>query len=92
MALFRIALKTTIICLLLGYPIAYFISRSSKQVQNLLVLVITLPMWINMLVRTYAWIGLLSKDGLIASLLGIYWDSSTELLYTEGAVLLRHGL
>lgn len=82
-----IALKTTIICLLLGYPIAYFISRSSKQVQNLLVLGITLPMWINMLVRTYAWIGLLSKDGLIASLLSIF-GIHTELLYTEGAVLL----
>lgn len=82
-----IALKTTIICLLLGYPIAYFISRSSKQFQNLLVLGITLPMWINMLVRTYAWIGLLSKDGLIASLLSIF-GIHTELLYTEGAVLL----
>lgn len=82
-----IALKTTIICLLLGYPIACFISRSSKQVQNLLVLGITLPMWINMLVRTYAWIGLLSKDGLIASLLSIF-GIHTELLYTEGAVLL----
>lgn len=82
-----IALKTTIICLLLGYPIAYFISRSSKQVQNLLALGITLPMWINMLVRTYAWIGLLSKDGLIASLLSIF-GIHTELLYTEGAVLL----
>lgn len=82
-----IALKTTIICLLLGYPIAYVISRSSKQVQNLLVLGITLPMWINMLVRTYAWIGLLSKDGLIASLLSIF-GIHTELLYTEGAVLL----
>lgn len=82
-----IALKTTIICLLLGYPIAYFISRSSKQVQNLLVLGITLPTWINMLVRTYAWIGLLSKDGLIASLLSIF-GIHTELLYTEGAVLL----
>lgn len=82
-----IALKTTIICLLLGYPIAYFISRSSKQVQNFLVLGITLPMWINMLVRTYAWIGLLSKDGLIASLLSIF-GIHTELLYTEGAVLL----
>lgn len=82
-----IALKTTIICLLLGYPIAYFISRRSKQVQNLLVLGITLPMWINMLVRTYAWIGLLSKDGLIASLLSIF-GIHTELLYTEGAVLL----
>ncbi|MDD6660970.1 MAG: ABC transporter permease [Lachnospiraceae bacterium] len=83
-----IALKTTVICLLLGYPIAYFISRSSEKVQNLLVLVITIPMWINMLVRTYAWIGLLSEGGLIQRLLSLFGFGSGELLYTEGAVLL----
>ena len=83
-----IALKTTVICLLLGYPIAYFISRSSEKMQNLLVLVITIPMWINMLVRTYAWIGLLSEGGLIQRLLSLIGLSGGELLYTEGAVLL----
>ena len=83
-----IALKTTVICLLLGYPIAYFISRSSEKVQNLLVLVITIPMWINMLVRTYAWIGLLSEGGLIQRLFSLFGFGSGELLYTEGAVLL----
>lgn len=83
-----IALKTTVICLLLGYPIAYFISRSSEKIQNLLVLVITIPMWINMLVRTYAWIGLLSEGGLIQRLLSIFGLGGGELLYTEGAVLL----
>lgn len=83
-----IALKTTVICLLLGYPIAYFISRSSEKIQNLLVLVITIPMWINMLVRTYAWIGLLSEGGLIQRLLSLIGLGSGELLYTEGAVLL----
>lgn len=60
-----IAFKTTIICVLLGYPIAYFIARSSDKVRNILVLVITLPMWINMLVRTYAWIGILSDGGIL---------------------------
>ncbi|MCI5869135.1 MAG: ABC transporter permease [Dorea sp.] len=83
-----IAVKTTIICLLLGYPAAYFISKSSEKVQNLLVLGITIPMWINMLVRTYAWIGLLSEDGLIQRILSIFGLGNTELLYTEGAVLL----
>ena len=83
-----IALKTTVICLLLGYPIAYFISRSSEKMQNLLVLVITIPMWINMLVRTYAWIGLLSEGGLIQRLLSLVGLGKGELLYTEGAVLL----
>ncbi len=83
-----IAVKTTIICLLLGYPVAYFISRSSERMQNVLVLAITIPMWINMLVRTYAWIGLLSEGGFIQKILGVFGLGNTELLYTEGAVLL----
>lgn len=83
-----IAIKTTVICLLLGYPVAYFISRSSERLQNILVLCITLPTWINMLVRTYAWIGLLSEGGLIQQVLSFFGLGGTELLYTEGAVLL----
>ena len=51
-------------------------------------LVITIPMWINMLVRTYAWIGLLSEGGLIQRLLSLIGLGGGELLYTEGAVLL----
>lgn len=83
-----IALKTTVICLLLGYPVAYFVARSSEKMQNLLVLCITLPTWINMLVRTYAWIGLLSEGGMMQRLLSLFGLGNTELLYTEGAVLL----
>ncbi|WP_281771774.1 ABC transporter permease [Faecalitalea cylindroides] len=80
-----IAFKTTIICVLLGYPIAYFIARSPDRVRNTLVLAVTLPTWINMLVRTYSWIGLLSEGGIIQTLFGL---QGTDLLYTEGAVLL----
>lgn len=80
-----IAFKTTIICVLLGYPIAYFIARSTDRVRNTLVLAVTLPTWINMLVRTYSWIGLLSEGGIIQTLFGL---QGTDLLYTEGAVLL----
>lgn len=83
-----IAIKTTLICLLLGYPLAYYIARSSEKVQNMLVLCITIPMWINMLVRTYAWIGLLSEGGIIQKLLSFVGLGNVELLYTEGAVLL----
>ena len=83
-----IAFKTTIICVLLGYPIAYFIARSSDKVRNILVLVITLPMWINMLVRTYAWIGILSDGGILQNILSFLGFGEPELLYTEGAVLL----
>ena len=83
-----IAIKTTIICLLLGYPIAYYIARTKEKTQNILILCITIPMWINMLVRTYAWIGLLSDGGLIQKLLGLVGLGNVKLLYTEGAVLL----
>ena len=83
-----IAFKTTIICLLLGYPVAYFISRSSEKLQNILVLSITLPTWINALVRTYAWIGLLSEGGLVQRIFAFFGWGGGELLYTEGAVLL----
>lgn len=83
-----IAVKTTVICLLIGYPAAYYISRCEERQQNILVLCITIPMWINMLVRTYAWIGLLSEGGLAQKILGIFGLGNTELLYTEAAVLL----
>lgn len=83
-----IAIKTTLICLLLGYPAAHFIARSSEKIQNILVLCITLPMWINMLVRTYAWIGLLSEGGFIQQVLSFFGLGNQELLCTEGAVLL----
>ena len=83
-----IAVKTTVLCLLLGYPIAYYIARSTEKVQNILILCITLPMWINMLVRTYAWIGLMSNGGIFQKILGFFGLGNVELLYTEGAVLL----
>lgn len=85
---FGIAVKTTIICLLLGYPVAYFIARSTEKMQNILVLCITIPTWINMLVRTYAWIGLLSDGGPVQKLLGLLGLGNVEILYTEFAVLL----
>ena len=84
----KIALKTTVICVLLGYPIAYFIAFSSDKMRNILILAITLPTWINMLVRTYAWIGILSEGGIVSELLSLIGLKDVELLYTEGAVLL----
>lgn len=83
-----IAIKTTIICLLIGYPAAYMISRCGERAQNILVLSITIPMWTNALVRTYAWIGLLSEGGLFQQILSFLGFGQVELLYTETAVLL----
>jgi len=83
-----IALKTTIICLIIGYPMAYVIANCKENVQNALVLCITIPTWINALVRTYAWIGILSEGGILQQLLSLFGLGNTELLYTEGAVLI----
>ena len=83
-----IAIKTTLICLAIGYPAAFFISRCSEKVQNIIVLCITLPTWINALVRTYAWIGLLSEGGIVQTILGLFGLKNVEILYTEAAVLI----
>lgn len=55
----KIAVITTIICIAIGYPCAYFLSKLKPKSQNIMILLVTLPMWINMLVRTYAWRGIL---------------------------------
>lgn len=83
-----IAVKTTVLCLLIGYPIAYYISKCRPAVQQALVLCVTVPMWINMLVRTYAWIGLLSKGGPVSMVLSWFGFGDVEILYTETAVLI----
>lgn len=84
----RIAFFTTVLCVLLGYPVAYAIARSSSKKRNLYILLITLPMWINMLVRTYAWIGILSDNGLINTILVALGFEPISLLYTDFAVTL----
>lgn len=83
-----LALVATIGCLILGFPVAYFITRQSPRHQNLLLFMITLPFWTNLLIRTYAWILILSKDGVIEQPLkavGII-DESLGMMYTNGAI------
>lgn len=84
----RIAFVTTVLCVLLGYPVAYAISQCKPNVRNLLILLVTLPMWINMLVRTYAWIGILADNGLVNSILGYFGIDPLKLLYTDFSVVL----
>ncbi len=83
----RIAVITTFFCILLGYPAAYAISRCNERTQSILILMITLPMWINMLVRTYAWMGMLQEDGLFNTILGFIGLGPFKLIHTEGAVV-----
>jgi len=83
-----IAVETTVICLALGYPAAYFIARKTEVLRMRWVLIITLPTWINMLVRTYAWTGILQDDGIINSFLGLFGIAPISFLYTDFAVIL----
>ena len=83
-----IAVITTVICILIGYPAAYFIAKMKPKSQVIMVLMITLPTWINMLVRTYAWRGILDKNGLINSILGVLGIEPVKLLETSFAVVL----
>lgn len=83
---FKIGLITVAICFLLGYPLAYFISKFSEKAQTLLILAVTIPMWINMLLRTYAWISLLSDNGIINSLLETMGLDPISMMYTDFAV------
>lgn len=83
----RTAILTTIVCLLLGYPAAYAISRSGMS-STKLILIITLPTWINMLVRTYAWVGILQDHGLLNSLLSLLHIGPFQFMYTDFAVVL----
>ena len=79
---------TTVICLLVGYPLAYMISRCREAVQGLLILAVTIPTWINMLLRTYAWMNLLADNGIINSLLESIGLEPLKMMYTDFSVIL----
>ena len=83
-----IALITTVICVLLGYPVAYIIAQLSSQSNMLMILLITMPTWINMLVRTYAWMGILQDNGVLNKILGFIGIGPVEMLHTSFAVVL----
>ena len=83
-----IAIATTVICVLLGYPIAYSIAKGPEKSGFFWVMLITLPTWINMLVRTYAWVGSLQDDGLLNSILGLFGIGPFHMIHTTFAVVL----
>lgn len=85
---FTLGFISVLICFVVGYPLAYLISIFNDRVQNLLILFVTIPMWINTLLRTYAWISILSDNGLINKLLIAMGHSPETFMYTDLAVIL----
>ena len=84
----RMSIIATAICLLIGYPIAYFISRCKVKTQRILTMLLMLPMWMNFLIRTYAIMVLIQDTGIINSFLGNFGIGPFHMLGTEGAVIL----
>ena len=83
----RIGLITTLICLVCGYPLAFVISRCEERTQNILILLVTIPEWINLLLRTYAWMNVLSDNGLINQFLSIFGVGPYTMMYTDFSVM-----
>ena len=84
----KLALIATVICLLLGYPIAYFITMCKPSTQRLLIILLMLPMWMNFLIRTYAIMTLLQDTGIINTLLGKIGIEPIHVIGTETAVVI----
>lgn len=84
----NLAFISTIICLALGYPLAYIISKEKSRRRNTMVLMLVIPMWMNFLLRTYAWLTLLGKNGLINYLVTKLGFQPLDIIYNDLAVLL----
>ena len=84
----KMALISTVLCLLIGYPMAYAIASARKELQTVLVLLIMMPTWTAILIRVYAWMGILSNNGLLNGfLMTMGWiDEPLQILNTNLAV------
>ena len=82
------ALISALICLLLGYPVAYFIAHQGKVAQKILYMLVMLPMCMSFLLRTLAWVGLLQDTGIINNFLALIGIGRMQLIRTPGAVVL----
>ncbi len=83
-----IAFMSTVFCLLIGFPTAYVLSKMKEKTRNVVSVMFLLPMWINFLLRTYAWRTLVEKTGIINTILDSVGLPAQNLMYTRGAVIL----
>jgi spermidine/putrescine transport system permease protein len=83
-----LAILTTVICLLIGYPFAYYLATRRPVVRNLMLVFVMIPFWANFLVRNYAWRVLLGRDGLVSNTFEFVGLGSREYLFTSTAVMI----
>lgn len=82
------AMIATLVCLVIAYPIAYSISWAKPKTQRFLIMLIMLPMWMNFLIRTYAWMAILENNGIINRFLGLFGIEPLAMINTPFAVIL----
>ncbi len=84
----RVAFISTIICLLLAYPFAYYMTKLKIRYRTMAMILIMIPMWMNFLLRSYAWVTILAKNGILDNFLGKFGIEYSSFLYTEASVIL----
>lgn len=84
----KLAAISTLVCLLMGYPMAYIMARTKPRTQKLLVTLIMIPMWMNFLIRTYAWMTILQDTGILNNFLGLLGIDKIHIIGTESAVII----
>ena len=84
----KLALISTFICLVMGYPLAYIMARSQDRTQKIMVTLIMIPMWMNFLIRTYAWMTILQDTGILNGILGMLGLGQISIIGTEAAVVI----
>jgi len=84
----RMAFTTTLICFFIGYPLAYILASKGFSQKSFLIFMFIAPMWMNFLVRTYAWLTILERNGLINTILQRLGLPIIDILYTDASVLL----
>lgn len=84
----KLAVISTAICLLMGYPMAYIMARAKARTQKILVTLIMIPMWMNFLIRTYAWMTILQDKGILNGFLGMLGVEPIHIIGTEAAVII----
>ena len=84
----KLAVISTVVCLLLGYPLAYIISRAPARAQKTMMTLIMIPMWMNFLIRTYAWMTILQDTGILNNFLSMLHLGRVHIIGTETAVVI----
>ena len=87
---FKVSILTTLLCIIIGYPLAYFLSELPKKYASIFMLAVILPFWTSLLVRTYAWLVLLQRKGLVNNFAIEYglWDAPVKLVHNLNGTLI----